>query len=392
MAFVIEPRGPSAPPAAHVQPAPTADYGRYLVHNVGNCVNCHSKIDMRTGALAGPLLGGGGEIPSETNPAKTFITPNLTPDPRWGWIASWPEEVFVARVHMGKQRDDSPMPWHAFKRMNDDDLRAIFRYLRTVPPVAGGPDPTQENAVVVGGGSVSAAGAVTGRRHRTHEIVRHVRSARSRGRGAAGVGAAGACRRRAASSRSRPTRPRPRPRPRSKARRSSTGGSFPSRTTSAWPMPGWTCGSSTSRRATTTRRCTSGSVFVGANASAGDKVAIAATGMLGAVFGDADGVVPGFRITMTWWKLDLSTEDGIVIDPWNVENSFFYSWSELGFSPWTWLRVGLVAQRMRVVRTELDFERGLLAGVSFGKLTATVYELNAGWTTPTWVFALAARF
>ena len=52
---------------------------------------------------------------------------------------------------MGKQRDDSPMPWHAFKRMNDDDLRAIFRYLRTVPPVAGGPDPTQENAVVVGG-------------------------------------------------------------------------------------------------------------------------------------------------------------------------------------------------------------------------------------------------
>ena len=136
----------------------------------------------------------------------------------------------------------------------------------------------------------------------------------------------------------------------------------------------------------------SGSLFVGANASAGDKVAIAATGMLGAVFGDTDGIVPGFRITVTWWKLDLSTEDEIVIDPWNIENSFFYSWSELGFSPWTWLRVGLVAQRMRVLRTELDFERGLLAGVSLGKLTATVYELNAGWTTPTWVFALAARF
>ncbi len=136
----------------------------------------------------------------------------------------------------------------------------------------------------------------------------------------------------------------------------------------------------------------SGSVFVGANASGGDKVAIAATGMLGAVFGDTDGIVPGFRITMTWWKLDLSTEDEIVVDPWNVENSFLYSWSELGFSPWTWLRVGLVAQRMRVLRTDLDFDRGLLAGVSFGKLTATVYELNAGWTAPTWVFALAAHF
>jgi hypothetical protein len=135
-----------------------------------------------------------------------------------------------------------------------------------------------------------------------------------------------------------------------------------------------------------------GSVFVGANASAGDSVTIAATGMMGAVFGDTDGVAPGFRITLTWWKLDLSTEDEIVIDPWNPENSFVYSWSELGLSPWDWLRVGLVAQRMRVLRTELAFERGLFAAVSFGKLTATVYELNAGWTTPTWIFALAAHF
>src|SRR6476646_3235074 len=110
----------------------------------------------------------------------------------------------------------------------------------------------------------------------------------------------------------------------------------------------------------------SGSVFVGANAGAGDKIAIAATGMVGAVFGDTRGIVPGFRITLTWWKLDLSTEDEIVIDPWNADNSFFYSWSELGFSPWDWLRVGLVAQRMRVLRTELDFDRGLLAGVSLG--------------------------
>jgi len=135
-----------------------------------------------------------------------------------------------------------------------------------------------------------------------------------------------------------------------------------------------------------------GSVFLGVNGSAGDKITIAATAMAGAVFGDTDGVAPGFRITLTWWKLDLSTEDEIVIDPWSVEDSFFYSWSELGFSPWDWLRVGLVAQRMRVLRTDLAFERGLFAGVSFGKLTATVYELNAGWTTPTWVFALAAGF
>jgi mono/diheme cytochrome c family protein len=149
LAFVIEPRGPTQPVRASVEPAPTAEYGRYLVHNVGNCVNCHTKVDMRTGALAGPLLGGGAVHEALDDPSKKFVAPNLTPDPRWGWIASWPEEVFVARIHMGRQRDKSPMPWHAFKRMSDDDLRAVFRYLRTVPPVAGGPDPGVQDAVVV---------------------------------------------------------------------------------------------------------------------------------------------------------------------------------------------------------------------------------------------------
>jgi hypothetical protein len=41
------------------------------------------------------------------------------------------------------------MPWNTFKNMNEGDLRAIFRYLRTVTPAAGGPDPSQEGSVVV---------------------------------------------------------------------------------------------------------------------------------------------------------------------------------------------------------------------------------------------------
>jgi hypothetical protein len=133
-----------------------------------------------------------------------------------------------------------------------------------------------------------------------------------------------------------------------------------------------------------------GSIFVGANASAGDKLTITGTAMLGAVFGDIDGVAPGFRVTLTWWKLDLTTEDEIVIDAWAPNGTFFYSWSELGLSPLSWLRVGIVGQRLREVSSGLDLQRGLFAGVSYGKLGATVYELNAGWTTPTWVFALAA--
>ena len=149
LAWVMKPRGPSAPPVADVPPAVTPDYGKYLVHNVANCVGCHTKVDMRTGEFAGPLLGGGAVHAALTDPSLKFVTPNLTPDPRWGWIASWPEDVFVARVRLGRQREHSPMPWQAISRMSDGDLRAVYRYLKTVSPVAGGPDPAVENATVL---------------------------------------------------------------------------------------------------------------------------------------------------------------------------------------------------------------------------------------------------
>lgn len=141
-AFLIEPKGPTAPIRKTVAPAATAEYGNYLSHDVANCVGCHTKVDMRTGALVGAPFAGGNEIDG-------FVTPNLTPDPRWGWIAGWPEEVFVARIHLGRQRNGSPMPWDGFRNMRDDDLRAIFRYLRTVAPAPGGPDPAQPSTVVV---------------------------------------------------------------------------------------------------------------------------------------------------------------------------------------------------------------------------------------------------
>lgn len=148
-AWVLEPRGPSDAVPKSVEPSPTAEYGRYLAHNVANCVGCHTKLDLRTGKFDGPLFGGGAVHPSSDDPNRKFVTPNLTPDPRWGWIADWPEDVFVARMKVGKVHPGSPMPWHALKRMTDDDLRAVYRYLKMVPPAAGGPDPANRATVML---------------------------------------------------------------------------------------------------------------------------------------------------------------------------------------------------------------------------------------------------
>ena len=43
--------------------------------------------------------------------------------------------AFVARFRLGRVIARSPMPWQGFRRMSDDDLRAIYRYLKTVPAV-----------------------------------------------------------------------------------------------------------------------------------------------------------------------------------------------------------------------------------------------------------------
>ncbi|RYZ06616.1 MAG: c-type cytochrome [Myxococcales bacterium] len=147
-AYVLEPKGPRRTPPKSFPPAATAEYGEYIAHSIGNCVMCHTKVDLRTGAFAGPLFGGGAEHEAVKNPSKKFVSPNLTPDPRWGWLQGWSEDAFVQRFHAGRVHADSPMPWESFQGMTTDDLRALYRYFKTLPPAQTGPDPREHQVVL----------------------------------------------------------------------------------------------------------------------------------------------------------------------------------------------------------------------------------------------------
>lgn len=136
-AFVIEPRGPTKPIRAHVTPAPTVEYGEYLASSVANCGGCHTKRNLRSGAAVGVSFAGGSTVESRTSPGTKFVTPNLTPDPKTGHIYAWSEEVFIARFKNAVPIA-SPMPWANFKNFSDDDLRALYRYFRSLPPAKHG--------------------------------------------------------------------------------------------------------------------------------------------------------------------------------------------------------------------------------------------------------------
>jgi hypothetical protein len=135
-----------------------------------------------------------------------------------------------------------------------------------------------------------------------------------------------------------------------------------------------------------------GSAWLGYNLGGGKKLAWEFTPMLGGVFGNTTGVAPGYKGSLSWWKLELYSEGEFAFDVGDSSESFFYNWSELSLSPLEWLRFGLAAQRTKVYQTDLDIQRGFLVGFSYKKLDFTTYVFNLGWTDPTVVLALGVEF
>ena len=135
-----------------------------------------------------------------------------------------------------------------------------------------------------------------------------------------------------------------------------------------------------------------GSIWFGYNFSVGDKLVLDFTAMIGGVLGDTAGVAPGYRFSLSYWKLELTSESEYVFDSRDSSQSFFYNWSELAVSPADWFRAGVVVQRTRLYGEDRDVQRGFLAGFSYKKANATAYVFNPDASKPTVVLALGLSF
>ncbi len=134
------------------------------------------------------------------------------------------------------------------------------------------------------------------------------------------------------------------------------------------------------------------SAWVGLNLGGGETVAWELTPMVAAVFGRSDGVAPGYRGSLGWRRLELSSEGEYVFDAGGSENNFFFNWSELTVAPVEWLSLGVVTQRTRVYQTEREIQRGLVARVSWKKLDLAGYVFNPDDDDPTLVVAAVLGF
>jgi hypothetical protein len=135
-----------------------------------------------------------------------------------------------------------------------------------------------------------------------------------------------------------------------------------------------------------------GSVWVGYNFSGGGQLAWEFTPMLAGVFGKTSGVAPGFKGSLSWWKLQFSNESEQVLDAGESSDSFFYTWSELTLAPVEWLRFGLAVQQTYAPETDSGNQGGPLVSFSYKNVDVSAYVFDVSQARPTFVIAAGLRF
>ena len=161
---------PAPPPPAPAAPAQSpVERGKYIV-TAGACHDCHTPLMMGPNGpepdmsrmlsghpesikiARGPKLddpwmaAASSTMTAWSGPWGISYTANLTPDQNTG-LGNWTEDMFISAIREGKHMGTSrpilpPMPWQVFRNYTDDDLKAIFAYLKSIPPVTNHvPDP-----------------------------------------------------------------------------------------------------------------------------------------------------------------------------------------------------------------------------------------------------------
>jgi mono/diheme cytochrome c family protein len=118
--------GPVSGPGPQASPV---ERGKYLA-TVG--CGCHIPVD-RKGPIRGLEYGGGEHL---RGPWGEVTSANITPDA--SGISYYDEATFIQVMRTGyvkARKLSSIMPFGEFANLTDDDLKAIFAYLRTLPPV-----------------------------------------------------------------------------------------------------------------------------------------------------------------------------------------------------------------------------------------------------------------
>ncbi|MFC0386511.1 c-type cytochrome [Muricoccus vinaceus] len=131
------PLPPAYGPAVASVPDPPADdpvvRGRYLAGPVGHCVECHTPMG-EGGRRDWSRIGAGGQ--TFEGPWGVSVARNLTSHPEAG-LGGWSDAQIHRALRQGVSADGRrlfpPMGFQYYAKMNDDDMRDLVAYLRSLP-------------------------------------------------------------------------------------------------------------------------------------------------------------------------------------------------------------------------------------------------------------------
>jgi cytochrome c len=122
---------PVTAPAPEPDKSDRVKYGAHLVDQAG-CTDCHTPQD-RGQPLPGMDFAGGFPFPG---PWGNVASANITPDP--SGISYYDEALFLDMMHTGQvkaRKLSAIMPVMIYKNLTDDDMKAMFAFLRTLKPL-----------------------------------------------------------------------------------------------------------------------------------------------------------------------------------------------------------------------------------------------------------------
>jgi hypothetical protein len=134
------------------------------------------------------------------------------------------------------------------------------------------------------------------------------------------------------------------------------------------------------------------SAFVGWTFSGGDGFAWEVRPLIGGAWGNLRAFVPAVEASASAGPFDVYVEAEYVRDHRAHADSYCYAWSELGYRPVEWLRIGVAGQRTRTYDNDRDYQRGPFVQFSVAKVTVGGYWFNPGSSEQVFVASLGIAF
>jgi hypothetical protein len=134
------------------------------------------------------------------------------------------------------------------------------------------------------------------------------------------------------------------------------------------------------------------SVFVGWNLSGGEEITWELTPLLGGAWGTTRVFIPALEASAAWKQFDVYVEAEYVRASSGQQDSYVYAWTELGYRPAEWLRVGIAGQRTRIYGNERDIQRGPFAQLTWERVTIGGYWFNPGSSNQVFVGMIGVAF